>query len=142
MALGHIYTNRYTFLGDNQTLPVIISSKLTLEKETLLIEILRRRVKAIRWKINDIRGISPSYCMHKILIEEGWKPTIEWQWRFNPNIQEVMKKEIIKLFNAGIIYPIFDSSWVSPIQCVPKKGGISIVENKEGELIPTRVVSG
>ena len=62
---------RYTFLEDNKTLPIIISSRLTLEKETLLVEMLRRRVKAIGWQNSDIRGISPSYCMHKILMEEG-----------------------------------------------------------------------
>ena len=57
-------------------------------------------------------------------------------------MQEVVKKEIVKLLDAGIIYPISDSSWVSPILCVPKKGGMTIMENDEGELIPKRVVSG
>ena len=133
---------RYTFLGRDQTLPVIISSKLSRKQEELLVDMLRRRIKAIGWQISDIRGISPSYCMHKILMEDGHKPTIERQRRLNPNMQEVVKKEVVKLLDAGIIYPISDSSWVSPIQCVPKKGGMTVVKNEEGEFIPTRVVSG
>ena len=101
---------RYTFLGENQTLPVIISSKLTHDQEQLLMRMLKRRIRAIGWQISDIRGISPSYCMHKILMEDGFKPTIERQRRLNPNMQEVVKKEVVKLLNAGIIYPISDSS--------------------------------
>ena len=57
-------------------------------------------------------------------------------------MKKVVKKEIVKLLDAGIIYLISNLSWVSPIQCVPKKGCMTIVEDKEGELIPTRVVSG
>ena len=103
---------------------------------------LRKRVKSIGYKITDIRGISPSYCMHKILMEEGHKPTIEKQRRLNPNMQKVMKNEVIKLLDTGIIYPISDSSWVSAIQCVPKKGGMTIVKNEEEESIPIRVMNG
>ena len=55
-------------------------------------------------------------------------------------MKEVVKKEIVKLLDAGIIYPISDSEWVSPIQCVPKKSGMTMVENEEGELISKRVV--
>ena len=75
-------------------------------------------------------------------MEDNYKTTIERQRRLNPNMQEVIKKEILKLLVAWIIYPISDSSWVSPIQCVLKKGGMTIVENDKGELIPTRLVSG
>ena len=57
-------------------------------------------------------------------------------------MQEVVKKEVVKLIDAGIIYSISDSSWVSPIQCVLKKGGIIIMKNEEGEFILIRVVSG
>ena len=59
--------------------------------------------------------------MHKILMEDGYKPTIERQRRLNPNMQEVVKKEVVKLLDTGIINPILNSSWVSPIQYVPKK---------------------
>ena len=75
-------------------------------------------------------------------MEESHKPTIERQRMLNPNMQEVVKKEVVKLLDARIIYPISNSSWVSLIQCVLKKGGITIVKNEEGELIPTRVVNG
>ena len=57
-------------------------------------------------------------------------------------MKEVVKKEIIKLLDASIIYPISDSEWVSPIQCVPKKSGMTMIENEEGELIVKRVVDG
>ncbi|KAL8124269.1 hypothetical protein AgCh_012061 [Apium graveolens] len=75
------------------------------------------------------------------LSEEGSKPTVEQQRRLNPIMKEVVKKEIIKWLDAGIIYPISDSSWVSPVQCVPKKGGITVVANEKNELIPTRTVT-
>ena len=94
---------------------MIISSKLTQDQEELLVRMLKRRIKAISEQISDIRGISPSYYMHKIVIEDGYKPTIERQRRLNPNMQEVVKNEVVKLLDAGIIYPISDSSWVSPI---------------------------
>ena len=80
--------------------------------------------------------------MHKLLMEEGHKTTIERQRRLNPNMKEVIKKEVLKLLDTCIIYPILNSSWVSPIQCVPKKGGMTIVENERGDLILTRVISG
>ncbi|GJS35465.1 reverse transcriptase domain-containing protein [Tanacetum coccineum] len=53
-------------------------------------------------------------------------------------MQEVVKKEIVKLLDTGIIYPIVDSLWVSPIHCIPKKGGITVVINENDELVPTR----
>ncbi|KAJ8774225.1 hypothetical protein K2173_009656 [Erythroxylum novogranatense] len=62
--------------------------------------------------------------------------------RLNPNMKEVVKKEIVKWLDAGIIYPISDSSWVSPVQCVPKKGGMTVVKNEKNELIPTRTITG
>nr|GEX04321.1 reverse transcriptase domain-containing protein [Tanacetum cinerariifolium] len=61
--------------------------------------------------------------------------------RVNPKIQDIIKKEVEKLLDAGLIYPIFDSPWVSPVHCVPKKGGFTVVENEENELIPTRLVT-
>ena len=57
-------------------------------------------------------------------------------------MKEVVKKEVIKWLDAGIIYPISDSSWVSPVQCMPKKGGVTVVANDNNELIPTRTVTG
>ncbi|GJY10457.1 reverse transcriptase domain-containing protein [Tanacetum coccineum] len=94
------------------------------------------------WKISDIKGIDPQFCTHKILMEENAKPVVQHQRRVNPKIHEVIKQEVIKLLDAGLIYPISDSPWVSPVHCVPKKGGITVVKNEENELIPTRLVTG
>nr|GEW03228.1 reverse transcriptase domain-containing protein [Tanacetum cinerariifolium] len=95
-------------------------------------------LEASAWKITDIKGIDPRFCTHKILMEEDYKPMVQSQRWVNPKIHEVIKKEVIKLFDAGMIYVISNSSWVSPIHCVPKKGGITVVENENNELIPTR----
>jgi len=80
--------------------------------------------------------------MHKIHLEEGTKPSREPQRRLNPSMQEVVRGEVIKLLDAGIIYPISDSKWVSPIHVMPKRAGVTVVQNKEGELVSTRVQSG
>ncbi|GJT69301.1 reverse transcriptase domain-containing protein [Tanacetum coccineum] len=74
-------------------------------------------------------------------MEDDFKPAVQHQRRVNPKIHEVIKKEVIKLLDARLIYPIFDRSWVSPVHCVPKKGGITVVENEDNELIPTRLVT-
>ncbi|GJT53688.1 reverse transcriptase domain-containing protein [Tanacetum coccineum] len=75
-------------------------------------------------------------------MEEDYKPAVQHQRRVNPKIHDVIKKEVEKLLDAGLIYPISDSPWVSPVHCVPKKGGFTVVENDENELIPTRLVTG
>ncbi|KAL2251705.1 UNVERIFIED_CONTAM: Gag-Pol polyprotein [Sesamum indicum] len=104
---------KYAFLGENKILPVIISSKLTDLEEEKLIRVLREFRKVIGWTIADIKGLSPSTCMHRILLEEGTKPSREAQRRLNPLMMEVVKKEILKLLDAGMIFPISDSEWVS-----------------------------
>ncbi|KAL0446216.1 UNVERIFIED_CONTAM: hypothetical protein Slati_1749500 [Sesamum latifolium] len=111
-------------------------------QEEKLKRVLRENIKTIGWSIADIKGISPVTCTHKILMEERHKPKSQPQRRLNPNMQEVVKKEILKWLAAGIIYPISDSMWVSPVQCVPKKGGMTVVTNEHNELIPTRTVTG
>ncbi|KAM2034974.1 hypothetical protein ACFX16_038126 [Malus domestica] len=133
---------KYVFLGDNETLPVIVSSSLTAIEEEKLIRVLKEHKTAIGWTLADIRGISPTTCMHRILLEEGAKPTREAQRRLNPPMMEVVKKEIIKLLDCGVIYPISDSRWVSPVQCVPKKSGVTVVKNAENELVPTHIQIG
>ncbi|KAL5577892.1 hypothetical protein UlMin_019591 [Ulmus minor] len=132
---------RYAFLEESSYYPVIINSSLNDLEEEKLLRVLREHRKAIRWTIDDIKGISPSICMHKILMEETYKPLVQPQRRLNPSMQEVVKKEVVKLMDAGIIYPISDSSWVSPVQVVPKKGGMTVVKNDKNELIPTRTVT-
>ena len=80
--------------------------------------------------------------MHKILMDKSFKLSSEHQRRLNPTMKEVVQVEVLKLLNVGIIYTILDSSWVSPIQVVPKKRGMTIVMNEKNELIPTRMVTG
>ncbi|XP_050160379.1 uncharacterized protein LOC126633891 [Malus sylvestris] len=133
---------KYVFLGEDQTLPVIISSSLTAQEKDKLIRVLKEHKSAIGWTLVDIKGISPTTCMHRILLEEGAKPSREAQRRLNPPMLKVVKKEVIKLLDCGVIYPIFYSRWVSPVQVVPKKSGITVVKNEEQELVPTRVVTG
>ncbi|PIN07371.1 DNA-directed DNA polymerase [Handroanthus impetiginosus] len=133
---------RYAYLDEFDTLPVIISSLLSDVRVEKLLRVFRNHKSAIGWAIVDIKGISPSFCMHKILLEDDQKPSIESQRRLNPIIKEMVKKEIIKWLDAGIIYPISDSSWVIPVQSVPKKRKITVVPNMHNELIPTRTVTG
>nr|GEV16456.1 DNA-directed DNA polymerase [Tanacetum cinerariifolium] len=130
------------FLEGTDKLPVIISKELKDEEKSALLEVLKSHKQAIAWKISDIKGIDPRFYTHKILMKDDFKPTVQHQRRVNPEIHEVIKKEVIKLFDAGMIYPISDSLWVSPIHYVPKKGGMTIVENENNELIPTRLVTG
>ncbi|GJR91959.1 retrovirus-related pol polyprotein from transposon TNT 1-94 [Tanacetum coccineum] len=110
----------YAFLEGDDKLPVIIAKNLKDEDKTALIK----------------------FCTHKILMEENAKPVVQHQRRVNPKIHEVIKQEVIKLLDAGLIYPISDNPWVSPVHYVPKKGGITVVKNEENELIPTRLVTG
>ncbi|GJT14513.1 reverse transcriptase domain-containing protein [Tanacetum coccineum] len=105
----------YAFLEGNDKLPVIIAKDLSVEEKTALI---------------------------KILIEEDYKLAVQHQRRVNPKIHDVIKKEVEKLLDAGLIYLISNSPWVSPVHCVPKKGGFTVVKNDENELIPTRLVTG
>ncbi|XP_070019888.1 uncharacterized protein [Nicotiana sylvestris] len=118
---------RYEFLGPSSTLSIILSSCLTNMQLESTLEVLKRRKRAICWTLEDIRGISPAFCMHKIILEEGAKTSIEHQRRLNKAMQEVVKKEIIKWLDVGAVYPISDSSWTSPVQCVPKKGGMVVI---------------
>ena len=97
----------------------------------------------IEWTLANIKSISPSLCVHHILLEDDTKPTREMQRRLNPPMMEVVKAEILKLLDAGVIYPIIESKWVAPIHVVPKKTGITLVpKNRDDEFIPTRISSG
>ncbi|CAN6711735.1 unnamed protein product [Malus baccata var. baccata] len=133
---------KYVFLGDDETLLVIFFSLLTAQEEEKLVRVLWEYKTTIGWTLADIKGISPTTCMHHILLEEGAKPSREAQRRLNSPMMEVVKKEIIKLLDWGVIYPISDSQWLSPIQVVPKKFGVTVVKNEENELVPTRVQTG
>jgi len=133
---------KYLFLGENDTFPVIISSKLNSHQEGKLLQTLKMHKNTLGWTIADIKGISPLICTHRIYLEENAKPSREMQRRLNPNMKEVVRNEVIKLLDNGIIYPISDSKWVSPTQVVPKKSGVTVVTNEKNELIPTRTITG
>ncbi|GJX89085.1 hypothetical protein Tco_0341099 [Tanacetum coccineum] len=132
----------YAFLEGDNKLPVIIAKDLKDEEKAALLKVLKSHKRAIAWKLSDIKGVSPEFCTHKILMEEDYKPTVQSQRRVNPKIHDVIKKEVEKLLDAGLIYPISDSPWVSPVHYEPKKGGITVVKNDDNELIPTRLVTG
>ncbi|GJT65686.1 reverse transcriptase domain-containing protein [Tanacetum coccineum] len=132
----------YAFLEGTDKLPIIIAKDLKDEEKAALIKVLKSHKQAIAWKLSDIKGINPEFCTHKILMEDDFKPTVQHQRRVNPKIHEVIKKEVLKLLDAELIYPVSDSPWVSLVHCVPKKGGFTVVKNEENELIPTRFVTG
>ena len=133
---------KYAFLGAEETFPIIISSSLEMNQENKLLEILRTHRTALRWTIVDIKGIIPLICTHRIHLEEDVRPSRQPQRRLNPIMKEVVKKEVLKLLDVGVIYPIADRKWVSPTQVVPKKSGVTVAANENNELIPTRVTSG
>nr|GEV58829.1 reverse transcriptase domain-containing protein [Tanacetum cinerariifolium] len=87
------------------------------------------------------QGINLKFCTHKILVKDDFEPAVQHQRRVNLKIHDVIKKEVLNLLNARLIYPISDSPWVSLVHCVPKKGGFTVVENEENKLIPTRLVT-
>ena len=133
---------KYAYLEENKQSPVVISSSLTTTQEDCLLEILRRCKKAIEWKISDLKGISPLVYTHHIYMEEEAKPVRQPQRRLNPHIQEVVRAEVLKLLQASIIYPISNSPWVSPTQVMPKKSGITVMQNDKGEEVSTCLTSG
>ncbi|KAH9698032.1 hypothetical protein KPL71_023850 [Citrus sinensis] len=125
-------TLEYAFLGEESTLPVIISSSLNDEKGKLL-DVLKEHKGALGWTIADIKGINTVDCMHYIHLDENAKPTREMQRQLNPNMKEVVRTKVLKLLDACIIYPISDSSWVSLVQVVPKKSGVTVVTNADND---------
>ncbi|KAK1668921.1 hypothetical protein QYE76_057080 [Lolium multiflorum] len=133
---------KYAHIDDKKIYPVIISSKLSEIEEERLLEILKKHRGAIGYTLDDLKGISPSICQHAINMEDDAKPVVEHQRRLIPKMKEVVRNEVLRLLEAGIIYPIADSRWVSPVHCVPKKGGMTVVPNDNDELIPQRVVVG
>ena len=133
---------KYAFLQPKKGKSVIVSAGLTKLEEQKLLETLKKYKEVISWFIEDLKGISPSVCMNKILLEDNARTSIEHQRRPNPVMKEVVRKEILKWLNAGFIYAISNSPWVSPVHVVPKKGGFTMIRNEKNELIPTRTVTG
>ena len=106
---------RYAYLEESLTVLVTISTSLTAMEEEKFLRVLRDHKNAIGWSLADLKGMRPSMCMHRILLEDGHKPSIEAQRRLNPTMKEVVRKEVFKWLDGGVIYPISDSSWVSPV---------------------------
>nr|GFC56680.1 reverse transcriptase domain-containing protein [Tanacetum cinerariifolium] len=129
----------YVFLEGGKKLPVIISKELGDEEKSALIKVLKSYKQAIAWKLSDIEGINPEFCTYKILMEEDYKPTMQHQRRVNPKIHGIIKKEVENLLDAGLIYPISDSPWVSPVYCVPKK--VVLLLSRMRKMIPTHLVT-
>jgi hypothetical protein len=126
---------KYEFLGPDKTYPVIVSDELSPEENEKLLILLKKHKKVIGYSINDLKGLSPAFCTHRIPMEDQCKPVVDHQRRLTHAMQEVVKKEVIKLLDAGITYPVPHSEWVSPVHCVPKKGGLTMVKNEKNELI-------
>nr|GEY95030.1 reverse transcriptase domain-containing protein [Tanacetum cinerariifolium] len=120
----------YTFLEGDDKFPVIIAKYLSVEEKTALMTVLKSHKRAIAWNLSDIKGIDPEFYT-----EEDFEPAVQHQRRVNLKIHDVIKQEVLKLLDAGLIFPISDTPWVSHIHCVPKKGGFIVVENKDNELI-------
>ena len=98
------------FLEENKTNSVVISSEHTVEEENRLVEVLKRHKETIGWHISDLKRISPAYCMHKIMMEEDYRPVRQPQRRLNPSMKEEVRKEVLKLLEVGLIYPISNSA--------------------------------
>jgi len=118
-----------------------VNADLNVTQIDSLLRVLRKHSKAIGYILDDLKGIHPSLCMHRILMEDD-QSSIEHQRRLIPSKQEVVKKRILKLLKVGIIYPISDSAWVSSFHVVPKKEEMTVVKNGNNELIAARTVTG
>ena len=91
---------RYAYLGEASTLPVIISASLIAIEENKLLRVLRDHNDVLGWSPAYLKGIHPSMCMHRILLEDGHKPLVEAQRRLNPTMKEVVRKEVLKWLDA------------------------------------------
>jgi len=113
---------KYVFLDDNVTYPVIVSSSFADKQLEDLLDVLRKYKSAIGWSLDNVKGNSPSYCMHKIRLLDEAKGCIQNQQRVNHAIQKVIRKQILIWLDARIIYAISDSPHVSPLHVIAKKG--------------------
>ena len=114
-------TLKYAYLDEKKIYPVIISANLSEQEEEELLKTLKKHCAAIGYTLDDLKGISPTLCQRKIKWEKHARPVVDHQRLLNPKMKEVVRKEILKLLEAGIIYPVADSQWVSPVHCFPKK---------------------
>nr|GEZ08575.1 hypothetical protein [Tanacetum cinerariifolium] len=103
--------HEYAFLEGDDKLPDIIAKDFSVEEKTALITVLKSHKRAVVWKLSDIKGIDPEFCTHKIIMEEDFESMVQHQRRVNPKIHDVIMNEVLKLLDAGLIYPISDSPW-------------------------------
>ncbi|CAM8892938.1 unnamed protein product [Rhodiola kirilowii] len=121
---------------------MIVNASLNEVETRQLLDVLREHRSSLGYSIDDIKGISLDMCMQRIHLEGDARPTRDALRCLNPKLNDVVKKEILKLLDAGIIYSIVDSEWVSPVHVVPKKGGLTVICNENNDLIPTRTMTG
>jgi hypothetical protein len=106
---------KYEFLGPDKTYLVIVSDKLSPGENEKLLILLKKHRKVIGYSINDLKGLSPAFCTHRIQMEGQCKPVVDHQRRLTHAMREEVKKEVTKLLDAEIIYPVPHSKWVSPV---------------------------
>jgi hypothetical protein len=133
---------QYVFLNGDRETPVINTDKLSNNETRRLVATLEKYRSFIDYSLKDLMGISPSLCTHWIPKEQDHKPIREHQRQLNNVMREVVKKEVLKPLKTGVIYPVSDSECVSPVQVVPKKGGMIVISNEKNKLIPQRTVTG
>jgi hypothetical protein len=133
---------QYVFLNGDHETPVIISDKLCNDETRRLVATLEKYWSIIGYSLKDLKVISSSLCTHRIPMEQDHKPVREHQQWLNNVMREVVKKEVLKLLKAGVVYPISYSEWVSLVQVVPKMGGMAVIRNEKNELIPQWTVTG
>jgi len=132
----------YAFVGDDPEFPVTLSDKLTQERTLHQMVVLEKQHSAFGYSLQDLKGFSLALCTHHIPTDPNISPSREPQRRLNNAMREVVRKEVLKLLHAGIIYVVLHSEWVSPVQVVSKKGGMTVVQNERNELIPQRTIIG
>nr|GFA30519.1 reverse transcriptase domain-containing protein [Tanacetum cinerariifolium] len=134
----------YAFLEGDDKLPVIIAKYLSVEEKTALITVLKSRKRAIAWKLFDIKGIDPEFYTSKILMEDDFEPAVQHQRRANPKIHNVIKNEVLKLLDAGLIYPISDSPWARLLHWVLllQEFTFKVVDTKGDENLAADHLSG
>nr|GEY34482.1 reverse transcriptase domain-containing protein [Tanacetum cinerariifolium] len=108
----------YVFMKGDNKLPVIIAKDLSDEEKIVLITVLKSHKRAIAWKLSDVKGINPKFYTHKILMKEDFKPAVQHQSMVNLKIHNVIKKEVEKLLDAELIYPISDIPWIKSFEGV------------------------
>nr|GEW40733.1 reverse transcriptase domain-containing protein [Tanacetum cinerariifolium] len=123
----------YRFVEGDDKFPVIIAKYLSVEEKTILITVLKSRKRAIAWKLSDIKGINPEFCTHKVLMEEDFEPTVQNKRRVNPKIHDVIKNEVLKFLDVGLIYLISDSPWFT-FKVIDTKGAENLAADHLSRL--------